>query len=197
MIIKQIPVGPMENFAYIVADKKGGTGFVIDPSWDAEKIINEAKTDDIKITHVIDTHHHYDHVNANNIILEATGAKLVYHKASADFIAEEADVLVEDGSTLSIGETEIEILYTPGHSVGAICILVKDNLFTGDTLFIDGCGRTDFEDSDPEQMNISLERIKNLGDDIKVYPGHNYGLLFSASIGELKKINPFLQGKLR
>lgn len=197
MIIKQIPVGPMENFSYIVADKKGGNGFIIDPAWDADAILEKAKEDDITITHIIDTHHHADHVNANHLIKEATGAKLVYHTASSDFIAENADITVEDNQILNIGEMEVKILYTPGHSVGSICILVDNNLFTGDTLFVEGCGRTDFADSSADDMNNSLERIKSLDDKTKVFPGHNYGVLFSATIAELKKINPFLQGRLR
>ncbi|MFC2140234.1 MBL fold metallo-hydrolase [Candidatus Auribacterota bacterium] len=192
MIIKQIAVGPMGNFSYLIADEDNKEGLVIDPAWEINKILNEAKKEDIHIIYIVNTHYHIDHTNGNQEILKRTRAKLIAHEKEIDYISPPPDIKVKDLDTIKLGKLEIKIIHTPGHSEGGICLLVENNLFTGDTLFVEGAGRTDLPGGDSKTLYSSLEKLKKLDDDLTVYPGHFYGPKKHATLKFIKEVNPYL-----
>jgi len=195
MIIEQISVGPMENFSYLAADDGAGECVVIDPSWDMASIEIAAKNRNLKISAALFTHGHYDHCR---------GAKPLLKKLGISGYIEENDLsLIEDGgemmksfaadSKMKLAGMTIYALHTPGHTLGSVCYLIKDNLFTGDTLFIGACGRVDLPESDPKKMCKSLARLGKLPPETKIFPGHSYGPKASGTIGEQAKTNPYVK----
>jgi len=189
--ILQIPVGQMANFTYIIADEETGNAAVIDPSWDLDKIFHVLKKNDWRAKYVINTHTHFDHVIGNEQVAEVTGAKIVQHNNSPL----EKHIAVSDGDVIEIGSFSLRVLYTPGHSKDCMCLMLDNQLiFTGDTLFVGNCGRTDLPGSDPAEMYHSLfDRLGKLDDKLIVYPGHNYGSTPTSTIGHEKKTNYVLQ----
>jgi hydroxyacylglutathione hydrolase len=172
MIFEQIPVGPMQNFAYLIGDEKAGVAAVVDPAWDIKRIVDVAKRNKLRIIYAINTHQHPDHVSGNDELVRATGAKIVAHEASRN----RKDVSVKDGETLHVGSVELRLIHTPGHSPDHVCVLVNGRVMTGDTLFVGECGRTDLPGGSSEQMYDSLfNKLMKLPDDVEVYPGHDYG----------------------
>lgn len=195
LILRQRQVGHMGNFNYLIGDPATRTAAVVDPAWEPEWVLGEAKALGLSITHILNTHCHHDHVEANGAVQEATGAKIHIHKAEFKYLAHfdppPGDVAMEDGAELAVGEVTIRWLHTPGHSPGSSCIHVEDVLIAGDTLFVDSIGRTDFPGSDPEAMFHSIQKLKNLPDDTTVGPGHHYGRTPTTTIGEQKRQNRF------
>jgi hydroxyacylglutathione hydrolase len=189
--ILQIQVGQMANFTYIVADEEYGEAAVIDPSWDLDKIFQALKKNSWRAKYVINTHTHFDHVLGNEQMAEVTGAKIVQHKNSQL----KKDIAVSDGDTIKIGNIKLRVLHTPGHSKDSMCLLLEDHLiFTGDTLFVGNCGRTDLPGSDAKEMYYSLfDRLAKLDEKLILYPGHNYGSTSTSTIGHEKKTNYVLQ----
>ena len=189
--ILQIPVGQMANFTYVIADEETGNAAVIDPSWDLDKIFHALKKNDWRAKYVINTHTHFDHVIGNEQVAEVTGAKIVQHNNSPL----EKHIAVSDGDVIEIGSFSLRVLYTPGHSKDCMCLMLDNQLiFTGDTLFVGNCGRTDLPGSDPAEMYHSLfDRLGKLDDKLIVYPGHNYGSTPTSTIGHEKKTNYVLQ----
>lgn len=178
---------------------------VIDPGFEGMRILEKAGTLEGKITHIINTHGHIDHIGANKTIKQATDAKIYIHKDDADLLTHAsknlslligeftqsppADVIVNDGDVIKVGQVELKVVHTPGHTKGGICLLADKFAFTGDTLFFDSIGRTDFPDSDEKTMFESLKKLQNmLSDDMIIYPGHGEWGNFS----EIKRVNPFL-----
>jgi glyoxylase-like metal-dependent hydrolase (beta-lactamase superfamily II) len=191
-IIKQIPVGPMLNLAYIVGDADSGKCAVIDPGWDSDAILGAASNDGLKIEKILLTHAHFDHVGALMEIAAETKAPVYVHASEAAELAGDLDARsTEDGTTIEIGSLKVECLHTPGHTPGSQCFLVDGNIFTGDTLFVDGCGRVDLPGSSPKEMLVSLKRLAGLDAAITVWPGHDYGGP-SSTIGTLIETNPYL-----
>ena len=196
MIFKQIPVGPLENFSYILGDEKTKESAVIDPGFEPDKILDEANELGAEIKYIILTHSHSDHAGAVERIKAETKASVVLHeseKGDIDFSEKlEPDVIVRDGENLKVGELEFKFIHTPGHTPGSMCILVENKLITGDTLFDGSIGRTDLMGSDTGQMEASLKKLAKLPDNTEIWPGHNYGTKAHSTIGEQKKINAFL-----
>lgn len=176
------------NFAYIIGDNEAKLVAVFDPSGEDEKILKLAEEKDFKIIYVILTHSHPDHTEGASEIAAKTGAKIVAHKLSRV----EHEISVDEGDILTVGKTKIKVIHTPGHTPDGICILVDNKLLTGDTLFVEGIGRTDLPGSDNKQMRQSLIKLLKLDDDIEIYPGHDYGSKPSSTIGCEKRANPFL-----
>jgi glyoxylase-like metal-dependent hydrolase (beta-lactamase superfamily II) len=188
MILKQIPSGYDRNFSYLIIDEKTKEAAVIDPSVDTSLIKSNIK--DLQVKYIINTHSHPDHIAGNEEIKSLSNAKIVQHELSPA----KHDISVKDNQEIKIGSLILRIIYTPGHSKDHICILVKDKLFTGDLLFVGKIGGTGqfFPGSDAKEEFNSLQRIINLDEDIRVYPGHDYGIKPISTIKHEKETNPFL-----
>lgn len=194
MKIAQIPVGSMLNFSYIVYDEKNSIGAIIDPSWDLEKLLVFLEKNNITAKYIINTHTHFDHILGNDHISEITKAEIIQHEKST----QKKERSVVDHENISIGELNLEVLYTPGHSEDSICLIVnKKSIITGDTLFVGNCGRVDLPGSNPEKMYDSLSKVANLDDSLVVYPGHNYGSTPTSTILNEKTNNPMLNFKTK
>jgi hydroxyacylglutathione hydrolase len=194
MKIAQIPVGSMLNFSYIVYDEKNSIGAIIDPSWDLEKLLVFLEKNNITAKYIINTHTHFDHILGNDHISDITKAEIIQHEKST----QKKERSVVDHENISIGELNLEVLYTPGHSEDSICLIVnKESIITGDTLFVGNCGRVDLPGSNPEKMYDSLSKVANLDDSLVVYPGHNYGSTPTSTILNEKTNNPMLNFKTK
>ena len=193
--ILQIPVGQMANFTYIIADEETGEAAIIDPSWDLDDVLRALKKNGWRAKYVINTHTHFDHVLGNDQVAALTGAKIVQHKNSQL----EKHTAVSDGDMIEIGSVRLRVLHTPGHSKDSICLILEGQLiFTGDTLFVGNCGRTDLPGSDPTEMYHSLfDKLSKLDDKLIVYPGHNYGPAPTSTIGKEKNTNYVLQQRTK
>jgi len=196
MIIKQVEVGGMLNFAYIIGDQETGEGMVIDPSWEPERLYDMAGEEGITIKYIVNTHCHEDHVNGDRTMKELSGALIAIHEAETKYLRHffppGADMKLNDGDILNLGKVSAVVMHTPGHSPGSICLMVGDNLFTGDTLFVGSCGRTDLQGGDDSEFRKTMNRLKNLNDSITVHPGHNYGGSAISTMGKEKRLNPCL-----
>ncbi|TLX69242.1 MAG: MBL fold metallo-hydrolase [Thaumarchaeota archaeon] len=195
MKVVQIPVGNMQNFSYIIYDEKNDIGAIIDPSWDLEKIHTFLERNNISVKYIVNTHTHFDHVLGNEQMAEITKAKIIQHEKSTH----RKDISVRDDEIISIGEINLRVLYTPGHSEDSICLILnKESVITGDTLFVGNCGRVDLPGSDPEIMYNSLYfKVAKLDDSLVVYPGHNYGITPTSTILNEKLNNPMLNFKTK
>ena len=191
MKVMQLLVGQMANFTYILVDEETGKAAIIDPSWNLEKVFYTLKKNSWKLEYIINTHSHFDHVLGNEQVAAATGAKIIQHKCSPL----EKQVPVDDGEIIKLGKIQIRVLHTPGHSKDSICLIANEEIvFTGDTLFIGNCGRTDLPGSDPAEMYDSLlAKVATLDESLIVYPGHDYGQTPTSTIYAQKKTNYVLR----
>lgn len=191
--IVQLQVGPMMNYAYLVGDPASSTCAAVDPSWDSKRIIDAANKEGWKIEAILMTHMHFDHANALEAISIETGARVYVHRDEiSDVPAGVGAKPTEDGTIIDIGKMKVKCLHTPGHTPGSQCFLVDEFLLTGDTLFVDGCGRVDLPGSNPSDMLKSLKRLSALDHNIIVYPGHDYGSSCKSTIGDQIRQNPYL-----
>ena len=189
MFFKQIQQHS-DNFTYIIADEETKEAAVVDSSYNSDEVIRTIKTQKLQLKYIINTHGHSDHTAGNPELQSIFGARIVAHKQSKMH----PDLSVDENEILNVGKISVKIIYTPGHTDDSICLLVNDKkLFTGDTLFVGECGRTDFPGGNTKNMYESLNRLQKLNDNIEVYPGHDYGLKLSSTIGEEKKSNYTLQ----
>ena len=190
MFFKQIQQHS-DNFSYIIADDDAREAAVVDSSFNASKIIQVLKNEKLALKYIINTHGHSDHTAGNTELSSMFGAEIVAHKLSRVKL----DTVVNDGDILSVGKISIKIIHTPGHTLDSICLLVDNKkLLTGDTLFVGECGRTDMTGGNSKSMYDSLfNKLLKLNDTIEVYPGHDYGVKPSSTIGEEKKSNYTLQ----
>ncbi len=209
MIIKQLIVGSMGVCSYIIGCEETKKGAVVDPGGDENVILAEVEKLGLDIEYVIATHGHPDHVCGNRTSKEATNAKIVMHEADADFFEKTetqnyfsmlglepsppTEIRVKEGDILEMGTVKLQIIHTPGHTPGGICLYSAPDLITGDTLFVGGVGRTDFPGGSYSELINSLKtKVLALPDDTVVWPGHGYGGSQS-TIGEEKKSNPYLR----
>ena len=204
LYLKQMELGPMQNFVYLVGDREAGECVVVDPAWEIDTIVRTAEADGMRITSALVTHTHPDHVGGHLFgmdipgaedLLERVPAKVYVHKAEREFLRGFGSDLtkVEAGTELAVGRLTITFIHTPGHTPGSQCFLVDGRLISGDTLFIGACGRTDLPGGDPTEMHRSLtQRLARLPDDTVLLPGHNYGGSES-TIGDEKRQNPFMR----
>jgi hydroxyacylglutathione hydrolase len=181
--------GQMANFAYAIGDRTTGECVLVDPAYDVNALADVVQADGLRVTGVLATHYHPDHVGGSMMgyriqgittLLERVGVKIHVQSEEAEFVKKVTGVSDNDlalhasGDTVMVGDVPIQLLHTPGHTPGSQCFLVAGRLVAGDTLFLDGCGRTDFPGSDPSAMYDSLTRLASLPDDTVLYPGHNY-----------------------
>jgi len=212
MRIKQMIVGSMAVCCYLVRCQETGKGMIIDPGGNDDDVLAAIKKEDMDVEYIVNTHAHPDHVCGNARLQKETGARIVMHEDDAAFFVRPdiasyfaslglpespaPDKLVKDGDVLTVGKMSFDIIHTPGHTPGGICLYAEPHLFTGDTLFVGAIGRTDFPGGDYAQFMRSIkERLLLLPADTVVWPGHGYGGSRS-TIGEEKRSNPFLTGEI-
>jgi hydroxyacylglutathione hydrolase len=192
MIVKQIPVGPMQNFVYLLVEEGSREAMAIDSGWETAPIIKEVRQRALTVRFVVATHGHFDHVETIPELAQKLGAAVVAHRSSQL----KCDRSVVDGDRLAIGGKEVRVLHTPGHTEDSICIYDGANLFTGDTLFIGNCGRTDLPGGSEEKLFHSLQQvIMKLPPETMIYPGHDYGEVPFRALGEEAKSNPALRAR--
>ena len=187
MIFYQIDAGGDRNFAYLMADKENGRAALFDPPPDRDRYLEHIDSHGLKVEFIIITHGHADHTWGAFEAKKQTGGRIVAHRLNPT----DTDVPVEDGDTLQVGDIELQIIYTPGHSVDSICILSGNKLVSGDTLFVGKVGGTDFGKGARQEYD-SLQRLMQLDDDVEVYPGHNFGVQPTSTIGRERTTNPFI-----
>ena len=208
LYLEQLLVGPMDNFIYLVGSKSTREVAIIDPAWDIDALLTHIKEKDLKLTSVLVTHYHPDHIGGgmggHSIegiaeLLEKDPVKIFVHKLEAEGVKKVTGVsdtdlnIVESGDHLTIGENDIEFLHTPGHTPGSQCFKVNNNLVSGDTLFVQGCGRVDLPGSNSEDMFHSLQKLSALPNETILYPGHNYSAEPYESMERVKEINTYLR----
>lgn len=195
LILRQIELGPLNNFLYILGDKATRQGAIVDPAWDVPRLIREAEKENLTITGIYLTHTHPDHINGLNEILSHYNVPVYVNEYEADFIADgqKEIIALEDGEAVPLGNISFETIHLPGHSPGSQGFLYQNILLSGDCLFIDGCGRCDLPGSDPRAQYHSLyDTLMALPEETVIFSGHNYGPTPYATIGEQKQTNPYL-----
>lgn len=198
LILKQMEIGPMENFQYFLGDARTKEIAVVDPAWDVDYLCDQAEKNGYIIKGVFLTHGHPDHVNGLNDLLKRHNVPAYISKHEFFILKPRHKNIIEiaDREILKVGNISFECLHTPGHSPGCQCFKYENVLISGDALFIDGCGRCDLPGSDPKKMYRSLyDVIMKLPDDMIIFPGHNYGPTPSATLASQKQTNPYLTCK--
>ena len=194
----------MRNFAYLIGDRQTGDCLVVDPAYAAGDLVDALQADGMHLSGVLVTHHHPDHVGGSMMGFELKGLAELMERVSVPVHVNSEEALFvsritgismgdltqhENGDKVSVGDIDIELLHTPGHTPGSQCFLLDGRLVAGDTLFLEGCGRTDFPGGDSDEMFRSLQKLARLPGDPTVFPGHWYSLEPSASLSEVKRSN--------
>jgi glyoxylase-like metal-dependent hydrolase (beta-lactamase superfamily II) len=186
---------------YVAHSQPTKEAIIIDPGLEspteAQQIFDYITKDSLKVKLIVNTHGHQDHISGNSMIQEKYNVPIYIHKFDARVLEDlqkdvyPTSVLLEEGSQISFGDQTLKVLHTPGHTPGSICLQAERLIFTGDTLFAEGIGRTDFPGGSDREMQKSLERLVNLPDNLLIYPGHGP----TSILGEEKRVNPFLVGE--
>jgi glyoxylase-like metal-dependent hydrolase (beta-lactamase superfamily II) len=197
----------MVNFVYLVGDRETGEALIVDPAYGVRELVEIAGADGLTVTGALVTHYHPDHVGGSMMGWEIEGvaallgiedinAPIHVNRAEAHGVqrvtgASESDLVLHDGGDIvTVGSVPITLVHTPGHTPGSQCFLVDGRLVAGDTLFLDGCGRTDLPGGDPDEMYRSLtQRLAAVPDDTVLYPGHQYSAEPSATMGATRQSN--------
>lgn len=194
----------MVNFAYAIGDRASGECLLVDPAYGVDEIIDSVEADGMRISGVLATHYHPDHVGGAMMghtiegvarLLERVSVPIHVNRHEVPWVARttgltETDLVAHDsGDVVSAGKVEVTLVHTPGHTPGSQCFLTLGCLVSGDTLFLEGCGRTDLPGSNPEQMYESLSLLAGLPDDTVVLPGHQYSAAPAAHMGEIREHN--------
>jgi hydroxyacylglutathione hydrolase len=192
---KQMELGPMMNFIYLLGSRSQGEAAVVDPGWEPDAIVSAAEAEGLKLTKVLLTHCHQDHILSLGALLSRVNVPVYVNKYEAPYIQRiTSDVVaVDDGDDIEVGHLTVRCLHTPGHSRGSQCFTVDSILFSGDTLFVGSCGRCDLPDSSPEDLYNSLQLLAKMDGSILVLPGHNYGPRPTTTIEDERRYNPYLR----
>ena len=194
MFLRQFKENAMANMSYIVAEAGPGKGVVIDPTAEYGRILHTIETEGLKIEYILNTHSHPDHTFGNRRLAAETGARIAAHRLANM----KKDLALDDGAVLQVGALEIKVLHTPGHSRDGLCFLADHKLFTGDTLFVGECGRTDIPGGDAGAMYDSLfGKLLKLPDGTEIYPGHDYGPRPTSTLGTERRTNYTLEPRTR
>jgi len=216
VLVKQFEVGDFNIFSYLIADEAAKEGLFIDPSDGHDLLLREAGLHGLAIKYIVNTHHHIDHTMGNREMAKRTGAKIVIHRDDAPrmqdvdpamlrvFGAEippDADILVSDGDFIRVGNVALKVIHTPGHTPGGMCLYIEETpdnqgmLFTGDTLFVGTCGRTDFPGGNFEQLEKAVTtKLYTLPGGTIVFPGHNYASRPTSTIEQERHTNDAIRG---
>jgi len=191
----QIEVGLLQNFCEILYCPETREAAIVDPAFEVDRLLREAAGAGLTVRTVLVTHTHHDHIDGVEETVRRTGARVVVHPNEADKVRPLArDLhLVGDREDLAIGRRGVRALATFGHTVGGTCYLADGWVVTGDVLFVGGCGRTDFPGGDTAALWRSLQRLCELPEETRVYPGHDYGSTRTSSIGREMLENPYLR----
>lgn len=195
IILEQLELGPMQNFIYFIGCAETKQVALVDPAWDADFLLKQAADKGYIITKILLTHGHWDHVQGVDEISQRLKVPVLISVDEAPFYLPECQNLqrIKDGDRIEIGNIQIECLATPGHTTGGLCFRIENILLTGDTLFVNGCGRCDLPGGDAEALYHSLyDKILKLPGEMTIYPGHRYGPWPSSTLQKQKKSNPFL-----
>lgn len=210
IIIEQIPSGPFAVNTYILACPETMKGAVIDPAGEDEAILERIGEMGINILFILNTHGHSDHIMANNSFKNALSCPVCLHEKDAEFFQDpgvcrmverelgvfcpaEPDILLHEGQVLEIGKFLVKTLHTPGHTPGSVCFLAENNLFTGDTLFVEGAGRTDLPGGSLDELISSIEKqILPLPKETRIWPGHDYGTSPTSTLEREMEENPYI-----
>jgi glyoxylase-like metal-dependent hydrolase (beta-lactamase superfamily II) len=212
MIIKQLMLGEDQVFCYILACEKSREAIIVDPCGEEDKLLLNINELQLQPVYIVNTHCHPDHTCGNAFIKESTGAEIVMHEADIALLTDPdaaeyfnrhgftqsppADLPVRDGDVLYFGNCRVEIIHTPGHSPGSICLYANGNLFTGDSLFVGAAGRVDVPGGDFNTLIDALsDKLAVLPEDTVIWPGHDYGESKTSTIGREKQGNPYMGGK--
>ncbi len=204
MVIKKLAVGPLESNCFVIVDENTKEVLVIDPGDEPDRILDLISENNFSVKYIVCTHAHFDHVGAVPDLKKETGAKIVIHRDEIEIYKNtreqaallwgyeldplpEPDMLASEGDKLEIGDLIFEIMHTPGHSPGGICLYGEGILITGDTLFAGSVGRTDFYGGNLEKLKNSFKRLMSLSDEVRVLPGHGP----ESTIGKEKTDNFF------
>jgi glyoxylase-like metal-dependent hydrolase (beta-lactamase superfamily II) len=194
----------MRNFAYLIGDRQTGDCVVVDPAYAAGELVDTLEADGMHLSGVLVTHHHPDHVGGSMMGFELKGLAELLERVSVPVHVNSEEALFvsritgiplsdltshEHGDKVTVGDIDIELLHTPGHTPGSQCFLLDGRLIAGDTLFLEGCGRTDFPGGDSDEIFRSLQKLAQLSGDPTVFPGHWYSMEPSASLSEVKRSN--------
>lgn len=195
LYLKQMELGPMENFVYLVGSKKTKEVFVVDPAWQVDTVLRVAKEEGLKIAGALISHYHFDHTNGIEELLESADVPVYVNKKDVPYMDVQKDVLkgIDSGAKVKAGDVEIQMVHTPGHTPGSQCFHVRGHLISGDTLFINACGRTDLPGGNATELYHSLTgTLMKFDDSTVLCPGHNYADKPVTTMGEQKKHNPYL-----
>jgi len=198
MYVETFPVGMLLTNCYVVSCGETKEAIVIDPGFDfvdeAQPIFDYIKREGFKIKGVVNTHGHQDHINGDEVLQKKYAAPIYIHERDAYFLARlenhdtSTEVLLKEGDSVMFGKVCLKVMHTPGHTMGSICLIGEKVMFSGDTLFSESIGRTDFPESSPKDMHITLQKLVKLPDELLVYPGHDE----TTRMGQEKRTNPFL-----
>lgn len=201
MLVKTFTVGMLSTNCYIATCPNTKEAMIIDPGLDvsseSQPIFDYILEANLKVKFIINTHGHVDHIKADALFQEKYNVPICIHQLDAHFMEgiikdnRSANVILEEGSLIQCGDEALKVMHTPGHTPGSICIVGESLVFTGDTLFAGGIGRTDFPGGSMIDMGKSLEKLTSLPDYLLVYPGHGE----TSMIGEEKRTNPFLNNR--
>lgn len=212
LFFSQIEVGHHAVFAYLIGDKQAGEATAVDPADDVDELIELATKNHLKIKTILNTHGHVDHVMGNAEMKEKTGARIVIHEAEAAYLdkigdfwldmfnarkSPPADETLKDGDIFRVGTIQWKVIHTPGHTPGGICLYNASAgiCITGDTLFVGSVGRTDHPRASWDELYSSIRtKLLALPDETEIFPGHNYGMSPTSTIGHERMHNPFVNG---
>ncbi len=205
MIIR-LPIGMVGSNTYLLYDEEGREGAIIDPGGETAPLLKEIERHKVQVQYLLNTHAHFDHIASNNYIKLKFDARLGLHPNDLDLLLEGGgaawfglayvpspppDIDLVDSKKLKLGTLHIEVIHTPGHTPGSVCLHVPEEkaLFTGDTLFADSVGRTDLPGGDPQRLTKSLRALLSLPDDTLLYPGHGA----STTLADARQYNPWIK----
>lgn len=198
LYVRQLQLGPMENFVYLVGPPEGAEALVVDPAWDVPAIEAALAEDGRRLAGAFVTHSHGDHINGLPELLSRHDVPVYCQQEELDFSPalqahRGAMRALKHGDRIQVGTLALNALHTPGHTPGSQCLHVADTLVSGDTLFVNGCGRCDLKGGDPERMYESIQNVLlRLSDATCLLPGHDYGEVPRAPFSEVKPQNPYL-----